>query len=59
MKRYDITKPRFTVHTNQYPNTDFEVLGLDEVEFWRSMGYVVTEARWNGKIFVEMSHEQS
>lgn len=55
--RYDTSKPRYEVHTNRYPNTDFEVLHEAEVFFWRSLGYRVSEARWNGKIFVEVNYE--
>ena len=50
MKLYDTTKPRFTVHTNTYPSTDFETLSVVEVTFWRSIGYLVSEHRWNGQM---------
>jgi hypothetical protein len=52
---YDITKPRYTVITNRYPNADFEVLQEAEVKFWRSIGYTVLEHRWNGKMFVDVA----
>jgi hypothetical protein len=52
---YDVTKPRYTVCTHRYPNTDFEVLSEGEVAFWRSLGYTVKEHRWNGSIFVDVN----
>lgn len=56
---YDIRKPRFVVRRPDLSDSwrSFETLSPSEARFWNSLGYCVSEFRWNGQFFQQVEEE--